>query len=104
MASPWALHPIAGIGPPHPVCVPASPRSPPTPTPLLPGSRPRADSPQRSRAQQASPGPLALPQVIIHRLLSMFHPRPFVKTRFAPQGAVACLTAISDFYYTVMFR
>lgn len=34
----------------------------------------------------------------------MFHPRPFVKTRFAPQGAVACLTAISDFYYTVLFR
>lgn len=44
------------------------------------------------------------PQVIIHRLLSMFHPRPFVKTRFAPQGTVACLTAISDSYYTVMFR
>lgn len=43
-------------------------------------------------------------EVIIHRLLSMFHPRPFVKTRFAPQGAVACLTAISDFYYTVTFR
>uniref|UniRef100_A0A2K6RVS3 Selenoprotein N n=1 Tax=Rhinopithecus roxellana TaxID=61622 RepID=A0A2K6RVS3_RHIRO len=43
-------------------------------------------------------------EVIIHRLLSMFHPRPFVKTRFAPQGAVACLTAINDFYYTVMFR
>uniref|UniRef100_A0A8C9B121 Selenoprotein N n=2 Tax=Phocoena sinus TaxID=42100 RepID=A0A8C9B121_PHOSS len=43
-------------------------------------------------------------EVIIHRLLSMFHPRPFVKTRFAPQGAVACLTATSDFYYTVMFR
>ncbi|KAG8506698.1 Selenoprotein N [Galemys pyrenaicus] len=43
-------------------------------------------------------------EVIIHRLLSMFHPRPFVKTRFAPQGAVACLTAVSDFYYTVMFR
>lgn len=34
----------------------------------------------------------------------MFHPRPFVKTRFAPQGAVACLTAVSDFYYTVVFR
>ncbi|KAK1340354.1 hypothetical protein QTO34_018922 [Cnephaeus nilssonii] len=43
-------------------------------------------------------------EVIIHRLLSMFHPRPFVKTRFAPQGAVACLTAVSDFYYTVVFR
>uniref|UniRef100_A0A7N4PEH2 EF-hand domain-containing protein n=1 Tax=Sarcophilus harrisii TaxID=9305 RepID=A0A7N4PEH2_SARHA len=43
-------------------------------------------------------------EVIIHRLLSMFHPRPFVKTRFGPQGAVACLTAISDSYYTVVFR
>uniref|UniRef100_A0A8C0X8T6 EF-hand domain-containing protein n=1 Tax=Castor canadensis TaxID=51338 RepID=A0A8C0X8T6_CASCN len=43
-------------------------------------------------------------EVIIHRLLSMFHPRPFVKTRFAPQGAVACLTATSDSYYTVVFR
>uniref|UniRef100_A0A6I8NC05 Selenoprotein N n=1 Tax=Ornithorhynchus anatinus TaxID=9258 RepID=A0A6I8NC05_ORNAN len=43
-------------------------------------------------------------EVILHRLLSMFHPRPFVKTRFAPQGAVACLSAISDFYYTVVFR
>lgn len=43
-------------------------------------------------------------EIIIHRLLSMFHPRPFVKTRFAPQGTVACLTAISDSYYTVMFR
>uniref|UniRef100_A0A2K5F960 EF-hand domain-containing protein n=1 Tax=Aotus nancymaae TaxID=37293 RepID=A0A2K5F960_AOTNA len=43
-------------------------------------------------------------EVIIHRLLSIFHPRPFVKTGFAPQGAVASLTAISDFYYTVTFR
>uniref|UniRef100_A0A4X2KGP4 EF-hand domain-containing protein n=1 Tax=Vombatus ursinus TaxID=29139 RepID=A0A4X2KGP4_VOMUR len=43
-------------------------------------------------------------EVIIHRLLSMFHPRPFVKTRFGPQGAVACLTAISDSSYTVAFR
>uniref|UniRef100_A0A2K5QXD3 EF-hand domain-containing protein n=1 Tax=Cebus imitator TaxID=2715852 RepID=A0A2K5QXD3_CEBIM len=42
--------------------------------------------------------------VIIPRILSMFHPRPFVKTRFAPQGAVATLTAVSDFYYTVVFR
>ncbi|NWT58556.1 SELN protein, partial [Erythrocercus mccallii] len=43
-------------------------------------------------------------EVIIHKLLSMFHPRPFVKTRFAPQGAVACLQASSSFYYTVAFR
>lgn len=43
-------------------------------------------------------------QVIIHRLLSMFHPRPFVRTRFAPQGAVACIQASSSFYYTIAFR
>ncbi|NXL70141.1 SELN protein, partial [Leptocoma aspasia] len=43
-------------------------------------------------------------EVIIHKLLSMFHPRPFVKTRFAPQGAVACIQASSSFYYTIAFR
>uniref|UniRef100_A0A8C0V3E0 Selenoprotein N n=1 Tax=Cyanistes caeruleus TaxID=156563 RepID=A0A8C0V3E0_CYACU len=43
-------------------------------------------------------------EVLIHRLLSMFHPRPFVKTRFAPQGAVACIQASSSFYYTIAFR
>ncbi|KFV75122.1 Selenoprotein N, partial [Dryobates pubescens] len=43
-------------------------------------------------------------EVLIHKLLSMFHPRPFVKTRFAPQGAVACIQAISTFYYTIAFR
>lgn len=43
-------------------------------------------------------------QVIIHKLLSMFHPRPFVRTRFAPQGAVACIQASSSFYYTIAFR
>ncbi|KAH0631206.1 hypothetical protein JD844_005423 [Phrynosoma platyrhinos] len=43
-------------------------------------------------------------EVIIHKLLSMFHPRPFVKTRFAPQGAVACIQAVADFYYRIAFR
>uniref|UniRef100_G1MSJ3 EF-hand domain-containing protein n=1 Tax=Meleagris gallopavo TaxID=9103 RepID=G1MSJ3_MELGA len=43
-------------------------------------------------------------EIIIHRLLSMFHPRPFVKTRFAPQGSVACIQAISTYYYTIAFR
>uniref|UniRef100_H3A241 Selenoprotein N n=1 Tax=Latimeria chalumnae TaxID=7897 RepID=H3A241_LATCH len=43
-------------------------------------------------------------EVIIHNLLSMFHPRPFVKTRFGPQGAVACIRAVSDFYYDIIFR
>ncbi|KAK6474545.1 selenoprotein N-like [Huso huso] len=43
-------------------------------------------------------------EVLIHSLLSMFHPRPFVKTRFAPQGAVACVRAISNYYYDIVFR
>lgn len=43
-------------------------------------------------------------EVLLHTLLSMFHPRPFVKSRFAPQGAVACLKATSDFYYHIVFR
>lgn len=43
-------------------------------------------------------------EVLIHSLLSMFHPRPFIKSRFAPQGAVACIRASSDFYYDVVFR
>lgn len=43
-------------------------------------------------------------EIIIHKLLSMFHPRPFVKTRFAPQGAVACVQAVAEFYYKIAFR
>ncbi|KAM7403176.1 hypothetical protein PAMA_003886 [Pampus argenteus] len=43
-------------------------------------------------------------EVLIHSLLSMFHPRPFIKSRFAPQGAVACIRASSDFYYDIVFR
>uniref|UniRef100_A0A672GMI0 Selenoprotein N n=1 Tax=Salarias fasciatus TaxID=181472 RepID=A0A672GMI0_SALFA len=43
-------------------------------------------------------------EVLIHALLSMLHPRPFVKSRFAPQGAVACLRAASDAYYDIVFR
>ncbi len=31
-------------------------------------------------------------------------PAPFVKSRFAPQGAVACIRAASDFYYDIVFR
>uniref|UniRef100_A0A668UCG1 Uncharacterized protein n=1 Tax=Oreochromis aureus TaxID=47969 RepID=A0A668UCG1_OREAU len=43
-------------------------------------------------------------EVVIHSLLSMFHPRPFIKTRFAPQGTVACIRASNDFYYDIVFR
>lgn len=47
---------------------------------------------------------LILLQVLIHSLLSMFHPRPFIKSRFAPQGTVACIRASNDFYYDIVFR
>lgn len=43
-------------------------------------------------------------EILIHSLLSMFHPRPFIKSRFAPQGAVACIRASNDFYYDIVFR
>ncbi|KAG7510254.1 hypothetical protein JOB18_016945 [Solea senegalensis] len=43
-------------------------------------------------------------EVFIHSLLGMFHPRPFVKSRFAPQGTVACIRASNDFYYDIVFR
>uniref|UniRef100_A0A3Q3WLV8 Uncharacterized protein n=1 Tax=Mola mola TaxID=94237 RepID=A0A3Q3WLV8_MOLML len=43
-------------------------------------------------------------EVLIHSLLSMFHPRPFIKSRFAPQGAIACIRASNDFYYDIVFR
>uniref|UniRef100_A0A3Q3D928 Selenoprotein N n=1 Tax=Hippocampus comes TaxID=109280 RepID=A0A3Q3D928_HIPCM len=43
-------------------------------------------------------------EVLIHSLLTMFHPRPFIKSRFAPQGTIACIRASNDFYYDIVFR
>lgn len=43
-------------------------------------------------------------EILIHSLLSMFHPRPFIKSRFAPQGTVACIRASNDFYFDISFR
>ena len=40
----------------------------------------------------------------VHRLLAMFHPNPFVHSRFNPQGAVACVRAYSDEYVDIQFR
>ena len=44
------------------------------------------------------------PEILIHRLLTMFHNRPFVISRFAPQGTFACIRAINDKYIDVIFR
>lgn len=43
-------------------------------------------------------------EVIIHRLLSMFHKRPFVRTRFGPQGTIAVVRAENEKYVDVVFR
>lgn len=41
---------------------------------------------------------------IIYRLLAMFHPRPFLLTRFGPQGTVACIRAENKDYLDIVFR
>ena len=41
---------------------------------------------------------------LLHKLLSMFHPRPFLHTRFGPQGAAALLRAENELYVDVVFR
>lgn len=42
--------------------------------------------------------------VVIHQLLTMFHPRPFLRTRFPPQGGVACVRAFNNEYLDISFR
>lgn len=41
---------------------------------------------------------------IIYRLLTMFHPRPFLLTRFGPQGTVACVRAENKDFWDIVFR
>ena len=41
---------------------------------------------------------------VFYTLLSMFHPRPFLLTRFGPHGAVACVRAYNDQYLDIVFR
>lgn len=43
-------------------------------------------------------------EVVIHRLLSMLHKRPFVHTRFGPQGTIAVIRAENEKYVDVAFR
>lgn len=41
---------------------------------------------------------------IVHRLLSVFHSRPFIHSRFGPQGTVAVVRALSKDYVDIVFR
>ena len=42
--------------------------------------------------------------VIFHRLLSMFHPRPFLITRFPPQGMIGVVRARYGSILDIFFR
>lgn len=42
--------------------------------------------------------------IVVHRLLSMFHPRPFLMMRFGPQGSLACVRAYNKHYIDIVFR
>lgn len=42
--------------------------------------------------------------IIFHRLLSMFHQRPFIFTRFPPQGTVAVVRARHGSLLDIYFR
>ena len=50
------------------------------------------------------PTPVKGRLAILYKLLSMFHPRPFLLTRFGPQGTVACVRAESKDYLDIVFR
>jgi len=41
---------------------------------------------------------------VIYKLLQMFHPQPFVYTRFSPGGGAAVVTAVNENYVTIHFR
>uniref|UniRef100_F6PH23 EF-hand domain-containing protein n=2 Tax=Ciona intestinalis TaxID=7719 RepID=F6PH23_CIOIN len=41
---------------------------------------------------------------LLHNLLVMFHPRPFVTMRFSPQGAAAVIRAQNQVYLEIVFR
>lgn len=43
-------------------------------------------------------------EVLLHALLSMFHPNIFVNCRFGPRGTLAVVRAENDDYYDVVIR
>lgn len=50
------------------------------------------------------PTPVKGRLAILYNLLAMFHPRPFLLTRFGPQGTVACVRAENQDYLDIVFR
>lgn len=50
------------------------------------------------------PPPVKDEHITIHRLLTLFHPRPFIMSRFKPKGSIACVRAKNDKYIDIVFR
>lgn len=50
------------------------------------------------------PNPAAGVEEILFRLLRLFHPRPFILTRFGPQGSAAVVQSSNEKYYNIRFR
>ena len=50
------------------------------------------------------PPDVAQEHIICHRLLSMFHPRPFIFSRFPPQGTIAVIRARHGSLLDIYFR
>ena len=50
------------------------------------------------------PPDVAHEHIIFHRLLAMFHSRPFIQSRFPPQGTVAVIRARHGRFLDIHFR
>lgn len=50
------------------------------------------------------PPDVAPNHLIFHRLLSLFHPRPFILSRFPPQGTLAVVRARQGPFLDIYFR
>ena len=47
---------------------------------------------------------MASSEILLHQVLSLLHSRPFIFSRFAPQGTTATVRAYNDKYVHVVFR
>ncbi len=43
-------------------------------------------------------------EILLFKILQMFHKSPFLYTRFPPQGMALVLRALNDEYYDILFR
>jgi len=51
-----------------------------------------------------APDPQTKIEMVLFKIMAMFHPRPFLMTRFSPQGAIAVIRARNKAYFDIVFR